>query len=335
MKKQISFKSLRFVGHFCIACCFLVLPCLLKGDRCGVYGQESVDLNRPTLANPAESEASNNEETKATTSPTEDHPAEEADVQNPEPLAEPETPLDVLQRTFLAPPAAKSLGPDSRLWVDPAKKRVYVDGYVAVNRGPLEMFACPYGTKEHESVVATVARSSQVHAALLAIGAKTGTPVRFEPAFLPPTGQRIRVWVTWRDEEKKFHAMDARQWVRDADSGEPLEPDWVFAGSGFWTDPIDNKQYYMADGGDMICVSNFSTAMMDIGAASSASTDALLYEPFTERIPERGTLVRLVLVPIAIPTDQPSSDQPSSSSGATEKPSEVVPTEDTLPLKKQ
>ncbi|TWU31023.1 YdjY domain-containing protein [Novipirellula artificiosorum] len=225
------------------------------------------------------------------------------------PVAEPKlpTPSEALLEAFSPPPQAKQLSKKTLLWVDRDKKRVYIDGYVAMDRGPLEMFACPSGTKEHESVVATIARSSEVHAALLAVGAMSGTPVMFSPNFVPPTGQRIRVWVAWRDEDKKFHVVDARSWIQNVDSKQAMQADWVFAGSGFWTDPSDGKQYYRADGGDMICVSNFSTAMLDIAAASSADADALLFQPFGERIPERGTLVRLVLVPIPIPTDAPSA----------------------------
>jgi hypothetical protein len=77
-----------------------------------------------------------------------------------------------------------------------------------------------------------------------------------------------------------------------------MSSEWVFSGSGFWEDPSDGRKYYRADSGDMICVSNFSTAMMDVNVASSAEADQLLYSPFTERIPERFMPVRLVLVPI-------------------------------------
>ena len=88
--------------------------------------------------------------------------------------------------------------------------------------------------------------------------------MQYLPKFLPATGQRIRVWVCYRDEKGKFHAVDARTWVRKAGTQEPMETDWVFAGSGFWKDPSDGREYYRADGGDMICVSNFNTAMMDV-----------------------------------------------------------------------
>ena len=73
--------------------------------------------------------------------------------------------------------------------------------------------------------------------------------------------------------------------------------DWVFAGSGFWKDPDTGKSYYRAEGGEVICVSNFPTAMLDILVESSQSNDALSFEAFTENIPPRYTPVRVYLVP--------------------------------------
>jgi hypothetical protein len=216
------------------------------------------------------------------------------------------SPEKIVRQAFGVPPSAKQLSKRS-VWIDREKQRVYVDGYVAMQDGPLEMFACPIGTKEHESIVATLARSSEVHAALLAIGAQPGTPVAFLPNFVPATGQRIRVWVCYRDSDGKFHAVDARKWVRKTGTETQMEPDWVFAGSGFWKDPSNGREYYRADGGDMICVSNFNTAMMDVPIASSAEANELAFSPFTRRIPKRGTPVRLVLVPIPIPTDKPGA----------------------------
>ena len=72
---------------------------------------------------------------------------------------------------------------------------------------------------------------------------------------------------------------------------------WVFAGSSFWTDPADNKRYYRAEGGDVICVSNFPTAMMDLPIESTQANEELLFEAFTEHIPPRGTPVRVILAP--------------------------------------
>ncbi|MEO1530370.1 MAG: YdjY domain-containing protein, partial [Planctomycetota bacterium] len=211
---------------------------------------------------------------------------------------------------FSAPPGATALSKTGRLWVDRAAGRVYLDGYVTLRQGPLEMFACPVGTKEHESIVAAIAASSEVHAALLAIEATPGSPVRYRPEFSPPTGEVIRVWVCWYDEGGEFHVVDGRSWVRDIESKKELEADWVFAGSGFWEDPEEKREYYRADSGDMICVSNFASAMLDVSIESSAEGDFLQFEPFADRIPPRETPVRLVLAMVPAAEDGSAPVEP-------------------------
>ncbi|MAI69960.1 MAG: hypothetical protein CMM01_03510 [Rhodopirellula sp.] len=214
------------------------------------------------------------------------------------------SPATITRRALAPPPGGTAISKD-HLWIDAKNKQVILDGYVAMTDGPLEMFACPEGTKEHESIIGTLARSKEVHAALLAVGAMRGTPVEFLPKFVPATGQRIRLWVCYRDKDGNFNAIDGRRWVKKASTGKQMKPDWVFSGSGFWKDPESGKEFYRADSGDMICVSNFNSAMMDIPVASSAEAGDLLYLPFTERIPPQGTPLRLVLIPIPLPTDKP------------------------------
>ncbi|WP_404310203.1 YdjY domain-containing protein [Neorhodopirellula lusitana] len=256
---------------------------------------------------------------------------EEEYVPDPEILAELEAQRQALRRiadTYDPPPGATQLGKQPDLWVDMKAKRIYVDGYVSMRRGPLEMLACPVGTKEHESVIALFAKSSEVHAALLAIGAQSGTTARWVPEFQPPTGQPISIWIVYREHEpngddqptedeprirqfvpgKELHVADARDWVRNVETQESLKESWVFSGSEFWTDPEENIEHYSADAGDMICVSNFSTAMMDVPFASSADAGNLLFQPFSERVPEPGTPVRLVLVPQPFPGSKPTSN---------------------------
>ncbi len=160
------------------------------------------------------------------------------------------------------------------------------------------MFACPKGTKEHESVVAVNARAKVLHTALLAVGAKSGTPVRFVDKYIPPTGDVIKITAEWLDPEGKKHTAPAQQWVRNVDTNQPMKLDWVFAGSGFWKDEETGKQIYMAEGGDLICVANFSTAMLDVAAQSTQANEGLMFEAFTEHVPALGTPVRLVMTPV-------------------------------------
>jgi hypothetical protein len=190
-------------------------------------------------------------------------------------------------------PELQRLSPEAGVWLDLAGRRVIVAGKVALTEGPIEFFACPQQTKEHESVVAVAASARLVHTALLAIGLTPGAPASFEAAYQPATGDPVAIEVNWLEDTKPRHAA-AQAWVRDSQTGEQLASNWVFAGSQFWKDPQSGIEYYQADGGDLVCVSNFPAAMLDLPTASSDANESLLFEVFTERVPPRGTPVELV-----------------------------------------
>jgi hypothetical protein len=201
------------------------------------------------------------------------------------------------------PEGATRLSPTFDVWIDPAKGAVIVDGRIGLRRGMLEMFSCTRNTKEHESIVAADAQAFLVHAGLLQLGAEIGHPVQFinaandKPEFKPPAGTEIEIQVMWHDTDGKEHTARAQDWIRDMKTGKEMTYPWVFAGSRFWTDPESGKQYYQAEGGDFICVSNFGTAMLDIPVKSSQSNDELEFEAFTDHIPPLGTRVRMLLKP--------------------------------------
>ncbi len=197
-----------------------------------------------------------------------------------------------------APEGAKAMPEPDRVWIDAERHEVLVDGYIAMNEGYLEMFACPVGTKEHESVVAVDTRAATVHAALLAVGAVEGHPVRYKPEFVPPTGTEIEIEVRWLNAEGEWQTRRAQDMVRNAKTKELMEQPWVFGGSGFWTDEKTGKRYYMAESGDFICLANFTTATLDVPIESTQANEGLLFEANTEQIPEPGTPVRLVLRPV-------------------------------------
>jgi hypothetical protein len=196
-----------------------------------------------------------------------------------------------------APKGAKRLSPDYDAWIDPKEKAVIVDGQISLREGMLELFACTRNTKEHESIVSANTKAFLVHAALLSLGAEPGRPVQFVPQFRPPSGTEIEVLVRWIDEAGKEQTARAQEWIRDIGTGKAMTHPFVFAGSSFWTDEETGNKYYQAEGGDLICVSNFGTAMLDIPVESSQSNQELAFEAFTERIPPLGAPVRLVLKP--------------------------------------
>jgi len=194
-------------------------------------------------------------------------------------------------------PELVQLSPTEGVWVDRVRRQVVVGGEIALDRGMIEVFACPRRSKEHEAIVATDGSARTVHAALLAIGLEPGAPVSFAPEYAPARGPRVDVLVRWTDARGERHERPARELIRTVKTGAALEETWVFAGSVFWTDPADGREYYQADGGDLICVSNFPTATLDLPIESSQANDELMFEAFVERVPPRGTAVELVLSP--------------------------------------
>jgi hypothetical protein len=187
------------------------------------------------------------------------------------------------------------------------------------------MLACLVGTKEHESVVAVFSNAQTVHAGLLAIGADQGKPVKWDP-YVPPSGSEIQVFALWRDEEGNKKKIDTREWVRVVGTeDDTLATNWVFAGSMMWTDPDTGEQRYQAESGDLICVSNFSTATLDVPIESMAVNSGLMFAAFTERIPKEGTPIRLVL---QVLENSKSADTRSSPSRVLGDDSEVQKTPD-------
>lgn len=227
--------------------------------------------------------------------PTEQHP-----TSKPEPELRP----------FPAPPeGAKPLTKEGRAWMDRENKRVIVDARVSLRRGLLEMFACPPNTKEHESIVAVDSPAFVLHAGLLAVGAEPGTPVQFTPEYKVPTGTEIEIEVQWQDKDGQQHTARAQDWIRDARTKKPMALPWVFAGSGFWRDEETGDTGYLAEAGDLVCVANFSTAMLDVPAQLTSDNSGLLFEAYTERIPPLGWPVRLVFKPL-LKDDKPRDEAP-------------------------
>ncbi len=281
------------------------------------------------------------------------------------PSDRPPPPPQALSLSIEPGPTAKPLNPAQTVWLDVAHKKVILRGQLCLREGLLEMLVCKQQTKEHESIISIDADAYVIHAALMALGAKPGTPVRFQPEFQPPTGQKIEIFVSWTDEYGRPHRYAAQQLIRRATqryytavidplpkelkidnrgdlrydtntkeliwfgrmseaqkldlltrspnreyrqaieqffaSSQPQEmkADFIFAGSQFYKQK-DGSQYYMAEAGDIVCVANFGDAMIDIASRSSADNAGLMFEPYTERLPNRRTTMIVDLIPVGL-----------------------------------
>lgn len=180
------------------------------------------------------------------------------------------------------------------------KRRVIVNSYVCLRQGMLEQLLTRKRTKEHEAILAADVDARVIHFALQAAGAEPGKPVQYRPKLTPPSGTVIKVSLEYKDKTGKLVRVAAKEWIRNIKSKKELEYDWVFAGSGLFVDPMDKKKppYYLANDGDIICVSNFDTAMLDLPVTSTEDNAALAFEAITERIPPLQTDVRIILEPI-------------------------------------
>ena len=179
------------------------------------------------------------------------------------------------------------------------KRRVLINGYVCLRDGMLEQLMCRRHTKEHEAILAADVDARKIHEALIIAGAEAGSPVQYTPKFQPPRGSTIKVSLQYKDKGKTV-TVPAQQWVRNAKNGKNLAVDWVFAGSQFMSDPTDktSPRMYAANDGDVICVSNFDTAMLDLPMNSPKDWSAREFEAHTERIPPLDTPVLVILEPL-------------------------------------
>ncbi len=264
-------------------------------------------------------------------------PGPEPSGTEPEPATEPDresagssASVDAPKMPELGPPLVKDpkglvrLDKTRPVWLDKARKQVVMIGRICQREAPLELFACLRNTKEHEAIVSVDVKAQTVHAGLLAVGAKPGHPAQWDPKYAPATGTEIEVSVVWKDKQGKTKTARAQDWILDTRTNKAMTHPWVFAGSSFWIDETTGRKYYRAEGGDLVCVSNFASAMLDLPIESSQANEALLFRAFTERIPPLGTPVTLLLGP-KVQKDE-KKEKPKATEEAGEKPK---PTEDT------
>jgi len=111
--------------------------------------------------------------------------------------------------------APVSLNESGTVKLDLMNRRLLVQGEVVLRQGQLEMFACRKKSKEHESIVAIDAAAYVIHSGLLALKANPGGPAVYEPKFQPPHGEKLDIFVSWKDEMGKMQRVPAQSWIRE------------------------------------------------------------------------------------------------------------------------
>ncbi len=185
--------------------------------------------------------------------------------------------------------------------VDLANRQVSFDAEVCLRHGALEFLLVAWQTKTHESPLHTKARASHIHAGLLLLGLTPGKPARWAgqeqgARFMPPAGAGLKMRFNWKDAEGKSHSADAADWLTGADDREIERPEqWIFVGS----DILPDGRYWAEVDGEMISLTNFASAVIDVPFRSSSANDERGFFAKTDAIPPTGTKVEVVLTPVA------------------------------------
>jgi hypothetical protein len=230
-------------------------------------------------------------------------PARQEPNAEPKPEALPEYPKLAPTNTLTALNKEKTIF--GELSGEEGKKKLVRVGLaceVCLREGPLEVFLCKRGTKEHESIVRIDADASVIHLALKTAGAQSGTPTQFvdakteEPKWKAATGSKVGVIVHYTKGGKPL-THPAQEWIWDVKKKAILPHGWVFAGSIVIKDPDSGREFYGANSGDIISISNFPYSMLEIPAEISKDDAQLTYEVKTDKVPPLLSKVWVILEP--------------------------------------
>lgn len=187
------------------------------------------------------------------------------------------------------------------LRVDLKKRRLILAAEVVASQYPLEFLICRKGTKEYESVLATRAKPSDIHAALLMLGLTPGKPARWSgndesARFLPPQGPQLRIALRWKDKQGARRQVDAGEWLLGAGrNNKPAPRTWIFIGS----DVLPDGRYWadLPGEGGVVSVANLGSSVIDVPFESTQAIELREFVPNTKAIPPNGTAVEVVITP--------------------------------------
>jgi hypothetical protein len=193
---------------------------------------------------------------------------------------------------------------------------VDVESRVCLKEGLLELIACTKDTKEHESIIAIEAKPSHVHAALLLLGAKPGSPASqqaIDPEMtrfrhILPSGSPVDVYLVFKDEKGVVTESPISDFLMRAEgfdaTGESTEPKekfpthtFLFAGSILYNEGDGPRQYLCDSSGNVISITTFGDELLCLPGFSDHSNEALMWQVNGEKLPALDSKITLRLRP--------------------------------------
>lgn len=201
---------------------------------------------------------------------------------------------------------------------------VDVASAVCLREGLLELIACTKDTKEHEAIIRIEAVPKHVHAALLLIGARPGSPAMRKPAdkeetqwiYIPPSGGPVDVSLVIPDKEGKMIerpiadfivAIDHEPGVAGEDAKVKRFPTstFIFAGSILDGEKDGPRQYVADSSGNVISITTFGDELLCLPDFQDNANTSLMWQVDSTHLPPLGAKVTLRLRPQA--QDKPSA----------------------------
>ena len=201
------------------------------------------------------------------------------------------------------PEASGKVGKLPHVTFDVKRRQVRVECEALAVEAPLEFFCVRVGGSEHESVLRTPAKPSDIHTALLALGLQPGRPVRYSEAmnkWLPPQGPPLSITLEWQKDGKTV-SVPAYRCMRDLKTKAEMKPlHWVFCGSRV----MDDGEFAADVTGYVVSVVNFDLTLIDIPEVASNSNELLEWQRNPDVAPPAMTKVTMVIEPAANAQDQ-------------------------------
>lgn len=292
--KQLAMRNLGNCLHRVPA--VVLVATLLTMNACvQMSAPSTAPAPAPTPATKETSPAANGGEARVATASSADTGARSAET----PLTKPSAPQTAIGGGDAEEAFKKLLGSMGVQYLA-EQRRVEIAGWVNMQKGLVEVFACAPEGKTHEAVVVLDCVPSGLHAGLLALGLEPGTPVEVgtEGEYKLPTGDRVQVRVRWTGADGNEHTVRAEDWVRNEKEGRPMKPGaWIFAGS-FMQPVSDNPEEstYAANYVKSL-VTTYHDASSILENPHSEGVDDTVYYANEKAVPAVGTPVTVVFVP--------------------------------------
>lgn len=196
---------------------------------------------------------------------------------------------------------------------------VDVDATICLAEGFLELIACTKDSKEHESIIAVDAKPSHMHAALLLLRAKPGSPAEARELKggglmeIAPSGSEVNVSLVIKDEKGEMKEHPISEFIFRGKKGEENDPNaaektpevkirfptstFIFAGSQLYKGKDGTAKYLSDESGNVISLSTFGDELLCLPGKHSQKNAELSWEIDPTHLPAVGTKVILRLRP--------------------------------------